>query len=152
MSQARTNARKAAVQALYQWQMTRQSIVEIERQFLEEERLKDAQKSYFTELFHGVPRNVDVIDKILSEFVDRPVDMIDPVERAILRIGVYEMVNRLDMPYRVILNESINLAKYFGADGSHKYVNGILDKVAQNKRTIEINGKSQPRVKAQSES
>ena len=152
MSQARTNARKAAVQALYQWQMTGQSIVEIERQLLEEERLKDAQKSYFTELFHGVPRNVDVIDKILSEFVDRPVDMIDPVERAILRIGVYEMVNRLDMPYRVILNESINLAKYFGADGSHKYVNGILDKVAQNKRTIEINGKSQPRVKAQSES
>ena len=152
MSQARTNARKAAVQALYQWQMTGQSIVEIERQFLEEERLKDAQKSYFTELFHGVPRNVDVIDKILSEFVDRPVDMIDPVERAILRIGVYEMVNRLDMPYRVILNESINLAKYFGADGSHKYVNGILDKVAQNKRTIEINSKSQPRVKAQSES
>jgi N utilization substance protein B len=152
MSQARTNARKAAVQALYQWQMTGQSIVEIERQFLEEERLKDAQKSYFTELFHGVPGNVDVIDKILSEFVDRPVDMIDPVERAILRIGVYEMVNRLDMPYRVILNESINLAKYFGADGSHKYVNGILDKVAQNKRTIEINGKSQPRVKAQSES
>ena len=150
MSQARTNARKAAVQALYQWQMTGQSIVEIERQFLEEERLKDAQKSYFTELFHGVPRNVDVIDKILSEFVDRPVDMIDPVERAILRIGVYEMVNRLDMPYRVILNESINLAKYFGADGSHKYVNGILDKVAQQKRTVEIKNKSQgASVKAQ---
>jgi N utilization substance protein B len=147
MSQARTNARKAAVQALYQWQMTGQSIVEIERQFLEEERLKDAQKSYFTELFHGVPRNVDVIDKILSEFVDRPVDMIDPVERAILRIGVYEMVNRLDMPYRVILNESINLAKYFGADGSHKYVNGILDKVAQNKRTIEINHNPELRLR-----
>ena len=143
MSQARPNARKAAVQALYQWQMTGQSLIEIERQFLEEERLKDAQKSYFTELFHGVPKNLEVIDQALSEFVDRPVDMIDPVERAILRIGVYELVNRLDMPYRVVLNEGINLAKYFGADGSHKYVNGILDKVAQQKRAIEIKSKVQ---------
>ena len=143
MSQARTNARKAAVQALYQWQMTGQSLVEIERQFLEEERLKDAQKSYFTELFHGVPKNLEAIDKALSEFVDRPVDMIDPVERAILRIGVYELVNRPDMPYRVILNEGINLAKYFGADGSHKYVNGILDKVAQQKRMVEIKAKGE---------
>ncbi|MEI6545138.1 MAG: transcription antitermination factor NusB [Methylococcales bacterium] len=139
MSQARTNARKAAVQALYQWQMTGQSLVEIDRQFLEEERLKEAQKSYFTELFHGVPKNLQVIDETLTQFVDRPVDTIDPVERAILRIGTYELLNRLDMPYRVIINEGINLAKYFGADGSHKYVNGILDKIAQQKRTVEIN-------------
>ena len=152
MSQARTNARKAAVQALYQWQMTGQSLVEIERQFIEDERLKDAQKSYFSELFHGVPRNLELIDQILSEFVDRPIDMIDPVERAILRIGAYEMTNRLDMPYRVVLNESINLAKYFGADGSHKYINGILDKIAQQKRTIEINSKVKtPRTNVQSE-
>ncbi|MEI6069402.1 MAG: transcription antitermination factor NusB, partial [Methylococcaceae bacterium] len=137
MSSSRTNARKAAVQALYQWQMTGQSLVEIERQFIEEDRLKDAQKSYFTELFHGVPKNLAEIDLALTEFVDRPVDMIDPVERAILRIGAYELINRLDMPYRVVLNEGINLAKYFGADGSHKYVNGILDKVAQQKRTVE---------------
>ena len=152
MSQARTNARKAAVQALYQWQMTGQSLIEIERQFLEEERLKDAQKSYFNELFHGVPKSLELIDLTLGEFVDRPVDMIDPVERAILRIGVYELINRLDMPYRVVLNESINLAKYFGADGSHKYINGILDKIAQQKRTIEINSKVKtPRTNVQSE-
>jgi N utilization substance protein B len=142
MSQARTNARKTAVQALYQWQMTGQSLVEIERQFVEEERLKDVQKSYFTELFHGVPKNLGDIDEALNEFVDRPVDMIDPVERAILRIGAYELLHRLDMPYRVILNEAINLAKYFGADGSHKYVNGILDKIAQKTRAVEIKAKS----------
>ena len=141
MSQARTNARKAAVQALYQWQMAGQSLSEIERQFLEEERLKDAQKSYFVELFYGVPKNLDAIDQALSEFVDRPVDAIDPVERAILRIGVYELLYRLNMPYRVVLNEGINLAKDFGADGSHKYVNGILDKVAQQKRAVEIKAK-----------
>jgi len=139
MSQARTNARKAAVQALYQWQMTGQNLSQIELQFHEEERLKDAQKSYFTELFHGIPKNLESIDQTLAEFVDRPVDLIDPVERAILRIGVYELLHRLDMPYRVVLNEGINLAKCFGADGSHKYVNGILDKIARQKRTVEIN-------------
>lgn len=147
MSQARTNARKAAVQALYQWQMTGQNLNEIERQFLEEERLKDAQKSYFTELFHGVPKNLESIDLALSAFVDRPVDNIDPVERAILRIGVYELAFRLDMPYRVILNEGINLAKDFGADGSHRYINGILDKVAQQTRAVEISAKAKAHSK-----
>lgn len=146
MSQARTNARRAAVQALYQWQMTGHNLGEIERQFIEEERLKDAQKSYFVELFYGVPKNLDIIDQTLSEFVDRPVDKIDPVERAILRIGVYELLNRLDMPYRVILNEGINLAKDFGADGSHKYINGILDKIAQKKRSLETQKNNNTRV------
>ncbi|MGR8980747.1 MAG: transcription antitermination factor NusB [Gammaproteobacteria bacterium] len=146
MSQARTNARRAAVQALYQWQMTGHNLGEIERQFVEEQRLKDAQKSYFVELFYGVPKNLDIIDQTLAEFVDRPVDKIDPVERAILRIGVYELLNRLDMPYRVILNEGINLAKDFGADGSHKYINGILDKVAQKKRTLETQKNNNSRV------
>jgi transcription antitermination protein NusB len=141
MSQSRTNARKAVVQALYQWQMTGQSLVDIEQQFVEEERLANVQKSYFRELFHGIPKCLDSLDEILNEFVDRPVDAIDPVERAILRLGVYELLHRPEMPYRVVLNECINLAKCFGADGSHKYVNGILDKVAQQKRAVEINSK-----------
>lgn len=141
MSQARTNARKAAVQALYQWQMTGQNLNEIERQFIEDDRFKDVHRSYFNELFRGVPQQLDVIDQALSEFVDRPVEKIDPVERAILRIGAYELLNRLDVPYRVIINESINLAKCFGAQDSHKYINGILDKVAQQKRAVEIKAK-----------
>lgn len=143
MSLAKTNARKSAVQALYQWQMTGQDLNNIELQFLEEERLKNAQKSYFVELFHGIPRNLDIIDAALAEFVDRPVEKIDPVERAILRIGVYELIHKLEMPYRVVLNESINLAKCFGAEGSHKYVNGILDKVAREKRALEVQAKRQ---------
>jgi len=143
MSQARTNARKAAVQALYQWQMTVQNLTDIGHQFLEEDRLKDAQKTYFYELIEGVTKNLDDIDLTMVEFVDRPVDKIDPVERAILRIGVYELLHRLDMPFRVVLNEGINLAKCFGADGSHKYVNGILDKVAQKKRMVEVTKKIQ---------
>ena len=141
MSQARTNARRNAVQAVYQWQMTGQNLSTIEQQFLEEERLKNAQRSYFTELFYGVPKNLDSIDEVLSEFVDRPVEKIDPVERAILRISVYELLNRLDVPARVVINEGINLAKRFGAEASHKYINGILDKVAQKKRPDEMKAK-----------
>ncbi len=141
MSQAKTNARKCAVQALYQWQMSGESLIRIETYFLEEEHLKGAQKTYFSELFHGVPAQLDVIDTALAEFVDRPVEKIDPVERAILRIGAYELINRLETPYKVIINEGVNLAKDFGADGSHKYVNGILDKVAQKQRAVEIAAK-----------
>ena len=141
MSQAKTQARKCAVQALYQWQMSGESLVRIETYFLEEELLKGAQKTYFNELFHGVPKQLDVIDSALTEFVDRPVERIDPVERAILRIGAYELINRLETPYKVIINEAVNLAKFFGADGSHKYINGILDKVSQRHRTLEIAAK-----------
>ena len=143
MSLAKTNARKCAVQALYQWQMTGESLSRIEMNFLEEERLKGAQKKYFTEIFYGVPKQLNEIDEALAEFVDRPVEKIDPVERAVLRIAVYELINRLETPYKVIINEGVNLAKCFGADGSHKYVNGVLDKVSQKKRAVEIKAKQE---------
>jgi N utilization substance protein B len=141
MSLAKTNARKCAVQALYQWQMTGESLARIEMNFLEEELLKGAQKSFFTELFFGVPKQLNVIDEALAEFVDRPVEKIDPVERAVLRISTYELINCLETPYKVIINEGVNLAKCFGADGSHKYINGVLDKVSQKKRAVEIKAK-----------
>lgn len=141
MSQAKTNARKCAVQALYQWQMSGESLARIETYFLEEEHLKGAQKTYFSELFHGVPKQLAELDAALAEFVDRPVEKIDPVERAILRIGAYELINRLETPYKVIINEGVNLAKDFGAEGSHKYINGILDKVSQKHRAVEIAAK-----------
>jgi len=143
MSSAKTNARKCAVQALYQWQMTGESLARIEMNFLEEELLKGAQKNYFTEIFYGVPKQLKAIDEVLAEFVDRPVEKIDPVERAVLRIGVYELTNRMETPYKVIINEAVNLAKCFGADGSHKYVNGVLDKVGQVKRAVEIKAKKE---------
>ncbi len=141
MSEAKTNARKCAVQALYRWQMAGESLSRIELHFLEEERLKGAQKNYFSEIFHGVAKQLNTIDEAMSEFVDRPVEKIDPVERAVLRLGTYELINRLEIPYKVVINESINLAKHFGAEGSHKYVNGILDKVAQKIRVLEIKPK-----------
>ena len=144
MSEAKTNARKCAVQALYQWQMSGATLNSIEKYFLDEQHLKGAQKNYFSEIFHGVPQQLDRIDAALSEFVDRPVEKIDPVERAILRIGAYELINRPETPYRVIINESVNLAKFFGAEGSHKYINGILDKLSQKQRAVEIAARRQP--------
>ncbi len=138
MSFARTRARETAVQALYQWQLTGQNLNEIEQQFYVERDLKKVQRSYFQELLHGVPSQLDVLDEVLLEFADRQMDDIDPVERAILRIGAYEIANREDVPYKVILNEGINLAKRFGATESHKYVNSILDKVAHKQRPTEV--------------
>ena len=141
MSSAKSKARRCAVQALYQWQMTGQNLSTIEREFQEDQRLKNAQKSYFADLFHGVPKNLDKIDASMLDFVDRDVEKLDPVERAILRIGVYELLQKPEIPYRVVINEGVELAKCFGADGSHRYVNGVLDKVAQIQRKLEIEAK-----------
>ena len=146
MSNSKTNARKAAVQAIYQWQITGQNLNLIEQYFIVEQFFsegEDVQRTYFSELFHGVPQNLIAIDELLSGFVDREVDAIDPVERAVLRLATYELLYAQDTPYKVIINEAINLAKDFGADGSHRYINGILDKVAQKQRPDEIKVKIQ---------
>ena len=137
MSKARTNARRYAVQALYQWQVAGQDLGDIERQFRAEYDMSKVDVACFTELLHGVPTQLNLIDIQLGQFVDRPVEAIDPVERAILRVGVYELLNRPDVPFKVILNEGVNLAKRFGASKSHKYVNGILDKIAHQQRVSE---------------
>ena len=144
MSNARTLARRSAVQAIYQWQLTGFDLAEIERQFIEEHGLGKAELAYFTELLHEVPAHLNHIDAALAEFADRPVAQLDPVERAILRIGAYELLFRPDVPYRVIVNEGINLAKEFGATQSHKYVNGILDRVARRHRAAEAGPRSKP--------
>jgi len=141
MSNPKTNARKAAVQAIYQWQITGQNLNLIEQYFIDEQFFmagEEIQREYFSELFHGVPQDLIVIDALLSQFVDRAVDAVDPVERAVLRLATFELIHAADTPYKVIINEAINLAKDFGADGSHRYVNGILDKVAQKQRPDEI--------------
>lgn len=146
MSNPKTNARKAIVQALYQWQITGQNLNLIEQYFIDEQFFAEnekIQRDYFSEVFHAVPQNLIDIDALLSNFVDREVDAVDPVERAILRLATYELLHAADTPYKVIINEAINIAKDFGADGSHRYINGILDKVAQKQRPDEIKSKRQ---------
>lgn len=138
MSSARTLARTRAMQALYQWQMTGQSPAEIDTQFMEEQDMKGVDKKYFSELLREIPAQLDALDALGAEFLDRPIAQVDPVEQAILRIGIYELQQRIDVPYRVVINEMVDLAKVFGAEQGHKYINGILDKLARKLRRVEV--------------
>ena len=137
MSTQKSHARKRVVQALYQWQMTRYPLAEIERQFMEEHGLGKGESSYFCHLLHAIPASLDEVDGAIAEFTSRPVEQIDPVERAILRISTYEILKHPELPYRVVVNEGINLAKEFGATESFKFVNGLLDRLAKKHRSLE---------------
>ena len=139
MSRARSNARRCAVQALYQWQMTGQDIGEIEAQFLADPvNTKQLEQPYFKNLLHSVPKHVTELDAHLEDFIDRTIAQLDLVERAILRLCAYELVHKPDVPYRVVINEGVELAKTFGADKSHRYINGVLDKLAHKIRSAEV--------------
>ena len=134
---ARRRARSAAVQALYQWHMTGQDAAEIERQFLAERLAEDAptvDRGYFHELLHGVIETAAALDRRIEPLLDRPVAQVDPVECAILRIGAFELVERHEIPIGVTINEAVELAKTFGGENGHRYVNGVLDRLARNVR------------------
>lgn len=137
MSRTRTMARQRALQALYQWQQAGQDVQDIEVQFLTGQEMDRVDVPYFQELLRGVALHTDEIDQVLAPLLDRKVSELDPVERAILRMGIYELQHRLEIPYRVVINEAIELAKVFGAEQSHRYVNGVLDKVATVIRATE---------------
>ncbi len=141
MSRARHLARKRAVQALYMWEMTSGDLSDIEAQFLLEQDMKNTDIKYFKELLHQVPAHVQELDEHISPLLDRPFNELDPVECAIMRLGVYELQHRIDIPYKVVINEAVELTKIFGAEEGHKYVNSILDKVAKKLRSIEVNAK-----------
>lgn len=130
----RSRARRAALQALYQWQMTAESLDTIARQFREEKSWKRVDEELFSALLYGVPGDVEALDAHLAPLLDRPVAQLDPVERAILRMGAFELTHRDDIPWRVIINECVELARAFGAEQSHRYVNGILDNLARRTR------------------
>lgn len=127
-------ARQAAVQALYQWDLTEQEPEDILKHFIQDHDLIEADQSYFHTLVYEVPLYRQEINGRLTPHIDRKLEEVDPVERAILRIGAYELEYRKDVPTRVIINEAIKLAKTFGADHGYKFVNGVLDKVARELR------------------
>ena len=136
---ARIRARRSAVQALYQWHMTKEPMSLIVKEF-EVDRaaeLKKADKSYFKEILAETTRHAADIEASLVPYLDRKLQEIDPVERAILCLGIYELKFRPELPWRVVLNESIELARMFGAEASHKYVNGVLDRAARQIRDVE---------------
>ena len=137
MSRKRSQARHHAVQAIYQWQMTGQDIKDIHDQFLSEQNPSEFEISYFEGLLRGVPKNLNELDTQLTPCLDRSIESVDPVERAILRLGAFELIHRVDVPYRVVINEAVELAKVFGAEQGHRYVNGVLDKLAKKVRGAE---------------
>lgn len=124
-------ARRNAVQALYQWDMTGQDASTIKSRFIFDERLKGRYLDYFDTLIREIPAHIEEIDAVIERHADRPVSKLDPLEKAILRIGAFELLFQLDVPHSVVLNEGIEIAKLFCSDHGYKYVNGVLDKVVK---------------------
>ena len=138
----RARTRRYAMQALYQWDLSGEQIAEIEAQFLEAEDFSRADKPYFNELLKDISGNIEIIDKNLSEFIDRPLEQLDPVERAVLRIAICELLLHPEIPYRVVISEAVMLAKKFGAEQGHAFVNGVLDRAAHVIRPDECTQKN----------
>ena len=135
---SRNKARQAALQALYQWQLTDQAPAEIVGGFLEEHAPPGVEVEYFRELVEQVAGRSRELDALLAPFLDRKLAEVDPVERAILRLGAYELACRPEIPYRVVLNEAVELAKVFGAEQGHRFINAVLDKLATRLRPHEL--------------
>lgn len=127
----RRKARELAVQAVYSWQISDNSVADVEAHFLTENAKRRFDIDYFQALFKGVANNVADIDAAIEPHVERPLADVDHVEKAVLRVAIYELKDCPDVPYRVVINEAIELAKSFGADDSHKFVNGVLDKAVK---------------------
>ncbi len=135
---ARRKARHYGMQALYQWQMTKDPLREIELQFLSDYDFTRVDVEYFHDIIHQVPGNLEELETAFKPHLDRDISELDPIELALLRLGSYELIKRIDIPYKVAINEAVALAKKFGATDGHKYINGVLDKLAQDTRAIEI--------------
>lgn len=129
----RRKARRLATQAIYSWQLSGNNIADVEHEFLTEQNINGVDVSYFRELFSGTATKQSQLDEILTPYLERPMDEIDPIEKAVLRLAAYELTFRKDVPYKVVINEAIELAKSFGAEEGHKFVNGILDKLVASK-------------------
>ncbi len=136
----RRKARHYGMQALYQWHMAEAPLNAIEAEFRSDYDFSHVDSGYFHALLHDVPARVDELEALFTPLLDRSLDELDPIERTLLRMGTWELAHRVDVPYKVAINESVALARKFGATDSHKYINGVLDKVARELRQAEIQG------------
>lgn len=135
---ARRLARRLALQAIYQWQLSEQPALEIEQQFIATQSLDKADVPYFLQLLRQVTANITTLDGYFVPVLDRPVAELNPIELAVLRIAVYELSHALEVPYRVVIDEALRLTKTFGAVEGFKYVNAVLDRVARQLRKVEV--------------
>ncbi len=134
---ARSRARRRAAQALYAWQVGGNPMREVIEEFRHEQDMEIADLDYFEDLLRGVERHCAGLDAELAPWLDRDMAQVDPIERAVLRLAAYELRHRPDVPYRVVINEAIEVVKRFGAEHGHTYVNGVLDKAARAWRAAE---------------
>jgi transcription antitermination protein NusB len=137
---ARHHARKVLMQAVYQWQMTGAEFLDVVKEFREAGALKKADAEFFGEILGGVLRDTEELDGLLAPLLDRKVDDLDKVEMALLRLGAFELKNRIDVPFKVVIDEYVELAKTYGAEDSFKYVNGVLDTLSTDLRQLERRG------------
>ncbi len=137
----RTQSRRVALQALYVWEMTHEEPATIIKNFNEDGLLEGIEFELFKELLTHISSQATELDAVYATYLDRSVAMIDPIERAVMRIGVYELHEKPEIPYKVVINECVELAKRFGAEDGHKFINGILDKAAKQLRPLEFKAK-----------
>ena len=126
------------VQGLYQRHFSKSPVSDIEAEFMVDNDMAKVDVLYFRDLLRGVHREQAELDRLLEPFLDRPIHEVDPIELAIVRLGTYELKHRLDVPYKVVINEGIELAKRFGGTEGHKFVNSVLDKLSRRLRLAEV--------------
>ena len=131
-------ARRLLVQALYSWDVGGTNLIDIEAEFHVDNDMAKVDSSLFHDIFFGVPKNLAEIDSSYTPHLDRENKELDPVSRAVLRIASYELLYSIEVPYKVVINEGVNLAKTYGPTDAFKFINGVLDKVAIDKRGIEV--------------
>ncbi|WP_019628415.1 transcription antitermination factor NusB [Thioalkalivibrio sp. AKL10] len=131
---ARSFARRRAMQALYSWQITGAHPKDILAEFRDDEEHAKADAEYFRELLIGVTADREALDARMEPYLGRPLDQLDPVEHALLWLGQWELAERMEVPYRVVINEAVDLAKRYGAEQSHRYINGVLDRLSADLR------------------
>jgi len=134
---AKRRARKRLVQALYQWQLNKSPAKSIINQFLTEQDMGKVDQLFFQQTLHGIVDNMEEIQAEITPLIDRSSYAVGEVEKAIMMIGVYEFKNHIETPYKVILNEAIELAKQYGGDGAHTFINGTLHKASKKLRPLE---------------
>ena len=133
----RRKARHFGLQALYQWTLSGASTTDIEAEFRVDNDFQHTDGDYFSAVLKGVVRDVEALEALFTPALDRKLDELDPIERNLLRLGTFELRDRIDVPYKVVINEAVALAKKFGATDSHRYINGVLDKIARDLRAVE---------------
>jgi len=135
---ARRRARRLLAQALYQWQLGGADAAEIERQFRSTDEFARVDAEFFSEVLRGVVECAEALDARIAPLLDRRLSELDHVERALLRLGTFELCHRIDVPWRVVIDECVALARTFGAEQSHKYINAVLDAIARSERAAEV--------------